>query len=271
MDTKGYAFITGGGSGIGKACAMLFAELGTSGILIADLNLEAAQETASEATAVASNPNFRAETVHLDVSDEESVANAVQQMVKLFGRIDYSVHCAGIPVRSYEPVSNASFPEFQDLIRVHVHGTFLVTRAVSAAMKSQEPVPVDSSSPDRGITRGSIVNLASVTADITPANMVQYNAAKHAVQGITKTAAVENGPLGTRVNCICPTWIETSMYRQTMEVIPPLNEQTAVAPIPMGRVGTAKEVAQSAIFLCSSWSSFMTGHSLVLDGGMTIM
>lgn len=91
-------------------------------------------------------------------------------------------------MRSYQPISKASFAEFQELLRVHVHGTFLVTSLISAAMASQEPKQVDASIPQRGSVRGTIVNLASVTALVTPPNIVQYNAAKHAVLGITRTA-----------------------------------------------------------------------------------
>ncbi|KAI0169840.1 hypothetical protein GGR52DRAFT_573892 [Hypoxylon sp. FL1284] len=270
LDSAGYALVTGGGSGIGKACCLLFAEQGVSGILVTDINLEAARETANEAKAAATNPAFRAEAIEMDVTVEDSVKRGVEHMVKTVGRIDYCVHCAGTTIRSYEPVARASFAEFQDLNKVHVHGTFLVTSAVAAAMASQEPKPVDVASPERGVVRGSIVNMASAASLITPPNMVQYIAAKFGVNGITKTAAVENGPLGIRVNCLCPTWTETPLLRRTMEASGVMNDENILDGIPMQRIATPKEVAQSAIFLCSSWSSFITGHALPLDGGMTL-
>lgn len=145
----------------------------------------------------------------MDVSLEESVKSGVEHMVKSFGRIDYCVHSAGVSVvwtslalffvffcsristkitiQSSNPVAT-SFSEFQLLDRVNVHGTFLVTKAVAAAMALQEPKPVDTSSPERGIVRGSIVNMASIAAVITPPSMVQYISAKFAVNGITKSA-----------------------------------------------------------------------------------
>ncbi|KAI1769736.1 hypothetical protein F4818DRAFT_315515 [Hypoxylon cercidicola] len=270
IDPTGNAFVTGGGSGIGKACCLLFAEQGVRGLLVADLNLETAKQTVAEANTVATNSAFRAEAIQMDVSVEESVKHGVEHMVKSFGRIDYCVNSAGIPPRSGEPVASANFLEFQDLNRVHVNGTFLVNSAVSAAMASQEPKPVDTSSPERGVVRGSIVNMASAASLITPPNMIQYSTAKFAVHGITKSAAIDNAPLGIRVNCLCPTYTETPLLRQTMEDIPALNDGTALIGIPMQRVATAKEVAHSAIFLCSTWSSFITGHGLVIDGGMTI-
>ncbi|KAI6081390.1 hypothetical protein F4821DRAFT_26994 [Hypoxylon rubiginosum] len=269
IDTTGHAFVTGGGSGIGKACVLLFAELGIRGIVVADLNLETAQTTVAEATAAATNSDFRAEAIQMDVSLEESVKSGVEHMVKSFGRIDYCVHSAGITIQSSNPVAT-SFSEFQLLDRVNVHGTFLVTKAVAAAMALQEPKPVDTSSPERGIVRGSIVNMASIAAVITPPSMVQYISAKFAVNGITKSAAIENAPLGIRVNCLCPTWTETPLYRKTMDIIPQLNDETSTTGIPMQRIATTKEVAQSAVFMCSTWSSFITGHALAIDGGMSL-
>ncbi|XXH05980.1 hypothetical protein Hte_012425 [Hypoxylon texense] len=258
------------GSGIGKACSLLFAEQGVRGLLVADLNLESAQSTVAEATAAATNSDFKAEAIHIDVTLEASVKQAVEHMVKSFGRIDYCVHSAGISLRTSRPVVSASLLEFQDLNRVHVQGTFLVTSAVSAAMAAQEPKPVDASSPERGVVRGSIVNMASIAALIAAPNMVQYTTAKFAVVGITKTAAIENAPLGIRVNCLCPTWTETPLMRQTVAAIAAPDDQALLNDIPMQRIGTAKEVAQSAIFLCSTWSSFITGLALPIDGGMTI-
>lgn len=88
---------------------------------------------------------------------------------------------------------------------------------------------------------------------------------------LTEVTAVESAGHGIRVNCLCPAWIETPMLRKSMETIPPLDTQTALTGIPMERIGAAKEVAQSAIFLCSTWSSFITGQALAVDGGMTII
>ncbi|KAI2606572.1 hypothetical protein GGR54DRAFT_437932 [Hypoxylon sp. NC1633] len=270
MDVTGYAFVTGGGNGIGEACCLLFAEGGAAGVLVADLDHEAAQKTVAKAKAVASNPDFKAEAIHIDVSVEESVKNAVAHMVQSFGRVDYCVHSAGIPSRTWLPVSSASFAEFQELNKVHVLGTFLVISSVSAAMASQDPKPVDAASPERGVTRGSIVNLASVCGLATPANMIQYNAAKHGTVGIAKTSAIDLAPLGIRVNCVCPNWIRTPMLYQAMETYPPLNEETIAAGTPMARIGTPKEVAQSVMFFCSSWSSYVTGQTLAVDGGLMI-
>ncbi|KAI0385251.1 NAD(P)-binding protein [Hypomontagnella monticulosa] len=282
MDITGNAFITGGGSGIGKACCIAFAKEGASGIIVADLNLKTAEETVAEVTAVASNPAFRAASpyliilrfcllaVHIDVTKEESVSNAVKSTVESFQRIDYCIHCAGIPMATYYPISEAKFDEFKHLMDVHVNGTFLVTQLVVKAMMAQELKPISTSSLDRGSTRGAIVILGSVASYFTTPNWIQYNTAKHAVLNISKTAAIENVAHGIRVNCLCPTYIETSLFRQATEVIPGLSKN-APSHIPMGRIGRPEEVADGALYLCSPRSSFVTGIILPIDGGQSLV
>lgn len=170
-------------------------------------------------------------------------------------------------------------------MEVNVHGTFLVTSLVSAAMKSQNAKQVSAAYPERGTTRGSIVNLASITSHIAVPRMVQYTTSKHAVLGITKIAgksrgpmadslidkmtAIDNIPHGIRVNCVCPTWTDTPLVQRAMEVVPGL-EHSMLSGIPMGRLCRAEEVADTVLYLCSSRSSFTTGASLILDGGMSL-
>ncbi|KAI1170962.1 hypothetical protein F4777DRAFT_594517 [Nemania sp. FL0916] len=269
MEVPGHALVTGGGSGIGKACVLLLAKLGVDGILVADINLKAAQEVAAEAAALSSRSGFRAEAIEVDVSVEESVTAMIVYMSDTFGRVDYCIHSAGISLQSYTPVAETSLAEFQKLLTVNANGTFLVTKAVCGAMAKQEAKAVGSDSA-RGTVRGSIVHIASVTSLISPPNMGQYNASKQASQAVTTTAAIENAALGIRVNCVCPTWVQTPMLQRLKDSVPVINDDTVTMGIPMNRIGTPEEVAHSAVFLCSSWSSYITGHSLVLDGGMTI-
>ncbi|KAK8091636.1 hypothetical protein PG997_001997 [Apiospora hydei] len=293
MDISGYALVTGGASGIGKACCHALAQEGASGILVADINLDGAKDTVAAIRAVAVHPEFRAEAIRVDVSQEDSVRDAISHMTGLFGRIDYSVHCAGVPGGTSDPISTASFPDFKRLLEVNVHGTFLVTRAVSAAMKAQDPKPVHAKYPERGTSRGVIVNLASVSSHICLPNMVQYNTSKHAVLGITKTAgmvvtfrppplltadfdsdlssglAIDNVSHGIRVNCVCPTWTDTPMITRAMEVVPGL-EQRLLTGMPMGRLCRPEEVADTVLYLCSPRSSFTTGTGMIMDGGMSL-
>ncbi|KAI0809867.1 NAD(P)-binding protein [Xylaria sp. FL0064] len=269
MDVSGIAFVTGGGSGIGKACCYEFAKQGARGLVIADINLETAKKTATDVVASATNPEFKVQVVELDVSNEESVKNAIEHMLRCFGRIDYSVDCAGIPGGTFDPVAEASFTDFKHLLDVNVNGTFLVTSLMSNAMRAQDPKPLDAKFPAHGTTRGAIVNLASVSSFISVPCMIQYTTSKHAVLGITKTAAIDNVAHNIRVNCVCPTWTDTPMVQRAMEVVPGL-EQSLLAGVPMGRLARPEEVANVVIFLSSPKSSFMTGSSLIVDGGMSL-
>lgn len=157
---------------------------------MADINLEGAQETASQAKALAKSPEFRVDVVRVDVCVEESVRAGVAHAVKYLGRIDYAVHSAGvstlmdpddswlcltpiqIPGGTFDPIAEASFADFKRLLDVNVNGTFLFTSLVSAAMKTQEPRQASATDPTRGTTRGSIVNLSSVSEFMAVSNMV---------------------------------------------------------------------------------------------------
>ncbi|XDG06856.1 hypothetical protein ABKA04_006471 [Annulohypoxylon sp. FPYF3050] len=267
MDITGNAFVTGGGSGIGKAVCLALAQEGASGIFIVDMNPKAAEATVVEATSVASNPNFRAEVFQADISVEDSVKKAVACMVKSFGRIDYCVHCAGIIEDNFVPVDQISFRDFQATVSSQVHGTFLVIGQTSAAMKTQELKLKDSANPQLGGSRGSIVVLGSILSHMAAPGMGAYAASKHAVLGISRTAALESALFGIRVNCICPTWVDTPMFYKTIEALPRLDAQGAVHGLPMNRICTPKEVADTILFLCSPRSSFITGVALGIDGG----
>ncbi|OPB46334.1 hypothetical protein A0O28_0064550 [Trichoderma guizhouense] len=269
MDINGNAFIVGGGSGIGRACALGLAKDGAKGIVIADMNLEAASRVAAECRDIATATDFRAEPLKVDVSQEESVARATKCMVETFERIDYCINCAGIGVQLARDISEADFDEFGRFLRTHVEGTFLLLRSVSAAMKLQELKPVDPANPGRGGTRGSIVTLGSGNSFAAAPHLVQYTAAKHAVLGVTKNAALDNAAHGIRVNCVCPTWVETPMIQSARDGGVEIDSWVK-GMVPLGRIATAEEVADAVIFFCSPRSSYATGCGFILDGGTTL-
>ncbi|CAJ2501433.1 Uu.00g042860.m01.CDS01 [Anthostomella pinea] len=221
------------GSGIGKACSLAFAKNGAQELLVADLNVEADKKTVTEATAVATNPNFIAEAFELDVTLEESVEAAVGYATTFLGRIDYCVHSAGVPGGTFDPIAETSFADFKRLLEVNVQGTFLVTRLVSAAMKSQGPKQVDVSNPKRSVSRGTIVIMASVSYVISVPSMVQYTTSKHCYPRKHKDcrlisfdpAAIDNVPNNIRVNCVCPSWTDTPMTQTAMELSQGSNRQ----------------------------------------------
>ncbi|PON26480.1 short-chain dehydrogenase/reductase SDR [Trichoderma gamsii] len=271
MDITGNAFIVGGGSGIGRACALGLAKDGAAGILIADMNVEAAGRVVAECKAVATATNFRAEAIQIDISQEESVAKATSYMVETFERIDYCINCAGIGVQMPLNIAEADLGEFSRFLRIHVEGTFLLVRSVSAVMQRQELKPIDAANPARGGTRGSIVTLGSGNSFAATPHLVQYTAAKHAVLGVTKNAvvALDNAPYGIRVNCVCPTWVETPMIQSArdggMDIDSWVNKV-----VPLGRIATAEEVADTVIFLSSPRASYVTGSGFIIDGGTTL-
>ncbi|KAI1348773.1 NAD(P)-binding protein [Xylaria sp. FL0043] len=269
MDITRNAFITGGGNGIGKACAHSFAKAGARAIVVADLDLQAAQKTAEETRSLATHAEFSVDAVQLDVTIEADVKAAVARMVDQYGRIDYCVHSAGIAATTFNPVSGTNFDDFKHVQNVNCFGTFLVTNIVAAAMKSQEPVPYDDSLPGKGTTRGSIVNIGSIASVIALPNMVQYNTAKHGVLGISKTAALDLVNDGIRVNCVCPAWTSTPMIEKASEMFPGW-EEAMKQQIPMGRLALPQEIAETILFLCSPKSSYVTGSSMIVDGGVSL-
>ncbi|KAK8067433.1 NAD(P)-binding protein [Apiospora saccharicola] len=269
MDIRGNVLVVGGGGGIGRACAVLLAKEGASAIVVADLALGAAKTTTAECQDAATHPLFQATSVQIDISNEESVRGVFRQMVSTFGRIDYCVNCAGIGADKGSDIASLSLAEFHRFMDLNATGMFLVTREASIAMRAQEMQPVSLGSPGRGTTRGSIVNLASASSLVATPGILSYTASKHAALGLTKNSALDNASYGIRVNCVCPTWVDTPMVRQAMEKVEGLAKFIEGA-VPVGRNALPEEVADAVVFLCSPRSSYMTGSSLIIDGGTTL-
>ncbi|KAI1405544.1 NAD(P)-binding protein [Hypoxylon fuscum] len=269
MNVTGNAIVFGGGGGIGQATALAFAQAGAAGVMIADIDFELAQEAVNVVKGAATRSNFRVEAVSVDITIEESVQSAIKQMVDSFGRIDYCVICAGVGVKTARPTAEASVSEFINIQNINVTGTFLVVRASLAIMKAQEARPNFPEMPSRGTTRGTVVALGSVLSLGATAHLMQYTTSKHAVLGLIKSAALDCVQDGIRVNCVCPTWVETNLTKQLNHDIPGI--EAAMAPsVPMGRVGRPEEIADAVLFLCSPRSSFITGAPLIIDGGSSI-
>ncbi|KAI1269308.1 NAD(P)-binding protein [Xylariaceae sp. FL1019] len=269
MDISGNAIIFGAGGAIGRATAMAFARGGARGLLVADIDLEAAQSTASDIRADMNQPELRVEAVHVDATILESVEAAFKQMVDAFGRFDYCVTTVGIPVKTPMPTADALVSEFIETQNVNVTGTFLIIRTALAIMRTQEAKPNFPDAPVRGTTRGAVVALGSALSINAGPNFIQYTTSKHAVIGLIKTAALDSVNDNIRVNCVCPCWIESNMTRSLAQTIPGF-EAAMPNHMPMGRIGAPEEIADAVLFLCSPRASLVTGTSLIADGGMCV-
>lgn len=238
-------FITGSGQGIGAAIAELAIARGAS-VVISDIDAELAEKTAARLGAVG--------TSNGDVSDEASIAAAVEGAIELLGGLDVLVNNAGIEVAS--PLLQQSVESFDRIFAVNVRGTFL-------GMKAAAPALVASG--------GNIVNIASIAGVGGSPLLGSYCATKAAVIQLTRVAAVEMRAQGVRVNAVCPGFADTSMVdrlRPDFEAATqvPFGELVAQK---QGRLGTPEDIAEVALFLASDAAAWVTGSAYILDGGLT--
>jgi 3alpha(or 20beta)-hydroxysteroid dehydrogenase len=236
------AIVTGAARGQGEAEARVFAEAGAK-VLLGDVLDHEGEKAAT---------NIRGEVVyrHLDVTEETSWAAAVADAEERWGRLDVLVNNAGIA--RFAPLVMTSLEDYMAVISVNQVGVFLGMRAV---------IPLMSRSGG-----GSIVNTSSVDGLTGMMGVTAYVASKFAVRGMTKTAALELGPVGIRVNSIHPGGVDTPMLRP--EGLPAMDLSRAFENVPLQRIGSPDDIAELALFLASDRSSYCTGAEFVIDGGL---
>ena len=244
------ALITGGTSGIGEATALLFAKEGAE-VAITGRNSERGKAVLERVKEVGSEGLF----LRADVSSAGDCRQVVEDTVRAFGRVDILFNNAGVfyPHTTLE----CSEKEWDEQIDVNLKGTFLMSKFVLPVMIEQR--------------RGVIVNNASGWGIVGGDHAVAYCASKGGVVLMTKAMAIDHGAQGIRVNCVCPGDVETPMLPADakMRGLRWKDYIAGCANRPLGRVGTAEEIAKAVLFLASDDSSFMTGAALVVDGGGT--
>lgn len=240
------ALVTGGGSGIGEACALTFANAGGR-VAVVDVDVAAGERV----TSAIKNKGGSAIFIKADMGQVDQVEAMVKQTVESFGRLDIAVNNAGIGGES-NPVGDYSPAGWLKVIEINLNGVFY-------CMRYEIPQMLRSGG-------GSIVNMSSILGEVGFANSAAYVSAKHALVGLTQTAAIEYSAKGIRVNAVGPGFILTPLLEKNLD-------ETAIKAIagmhPIGRMGTSQEVANLVAFLCSGEASFISGSYYTVDGAYT--
>lgn len=246
LDNK-IALVTGAGSGIGRATALVFAREGAK-VVVSDIVVEGGQETVQQIEAAGGESIF----VKADVSQAADVETLIAKAVETYGRLDCAFNNAGIE-GGVKPTIDCTEEEFDRTIAVNLTGVWLCMKYEIQQMLSQGG--------------GTIVNTASAAGLVGFPGLPDYVASKHGVVGLTKTAALEYAKSGIRVNAVCPGVIQTPMVERGAQLSPGFDE-LAVSMEPVGRFGQPAEVGEAVVWLCSDAASFVTGIPMQVDGGL---
>ena len=237
------ALVTGGSSGIGLGCAVALAEAGAHVIIMARR-----QEQLDEVAAAMTEAGHSVEVHVGDIGDIEGMAAAVEQLRPL----DVFVNSAGLA--RHAPAFDTDPADFDAVMNVNLRGAYFASQAVAKAMMADG-------------RKGSIINISSQMAVVGGIDRAVYCASKHAVEGFTKSMAIEMGPHGIRVNTVCPTFSRTPLTEQTFSQ--PARVKWIEEKIKLGRVGEVEDVMGAVRFLASDAAALVTGTALLIDGGWT--
>jgi NAD(P)-dependent dehydrogenase (short-subunit alcohol dehydrogenase family) len=242
------ALVTGAASGIGRATALAFGRAGAS-VVVADTSVDGGHATAAMIVEAGGKALF----VPANVTRAAEVEALVDKAVNYYGRLDCAVNNAGIEEEN-QLLADADDAQFDRIMNVNVKGVWLCMKHELRQMMAQGG--------------GAIVNMASVSGLVGSPSRAIYSASSHAVVGLTRSAAAEYAKSGIRVNSVCPGGVKTAMLARAIER-DAQSEKKIKAQHLMGRFAEAAEIANAALWLCSEQSSFVTGHQLAVDGGLT--
>jgi NAD(P)-dependent dehydrogenase (short-subunit alcohol dehydrogenase family) len=245
---KKVVFITGCASGIGEATALYFGARGVT-VFGCDLNQQGGEAVMAKITQGGGTGMF----VKADVSSEAEIEAAVARAIAQFGHIDYAVNNAGIE-GALVPFEETEVSDFDHVMSVNLRGVFICMKHQLRHMRPRNA--------------GSIVNIASVMGMVGAPMIIQYVAAKHAVIGLTKSAAAEFAESDVRINAICPGGVETEMVRTILREQPKALEPV-LAAIPAKRLAQPEEIAKTIYWVCAEAPAYLTGAALPVDGAFT--
>lgn len=244
------ALVTGAGSGMGRATSLKLAEMGMKMVLV-DFNEQTGKETLTMVREKGGEGIF----VRANVADSADVQNYVNQAVKTYGRIDVFFNNAGIIQKPYL-LADIPEEEFDRVVSVNLKGVFLGLKYVIKVMEQQGS--------------GNIINTASTAGLKSEHSLAVYSATKHAVVGITKSAAMEYVKKGIRVNAVCPGGVQTNLVAGLEKTIQETGQVPEIQFPRIGRMADSEEIANVVAFLASPGSSYMTGSIIAVDCGLTL-
>jgi NAD(P)-dependent dehydrogenase (short-subunit alcohol dehydrogenase family) len=244
------AIVTGGNSGFGRATSLCFAQEGVS-VVIAARSREKAAETLGLIEAAGGSGIF----IPTDLTHREEVETLVSKTVEAFGRLDFGVNIAGI-AGPFLPTADYAEQEWHDVLAINLTAVWLCMKYELQQLMTQGE-------------GGAIVNMSGTFGLVGAANLAPYSATRHAVLGLTKSAALEYISHGIRINAVCPGAFKTPLLDAATGNNPEVEAQWA-SRMPINRLGNPREVANAIVWLCSNDSSFVVGHALAIDGGWAI-